>query len=321
MQNNIETIVGVTRKPLVSIVIPTFNRPQYLRTALHSALQQTFSDFEIIVQDNASVVDPTPIVREVDDPRISISRNATNIGQTRNIVSACMKSRGKYVAILGDDDVWRPDFLATLVPPLESESDTVVSFCAHEYIDVDGQIDAMRTELINRRHRSGLSLGFYRPFVTIALVDRAICALSAAVFRRDSIQWDEIPSDLAFCCDNYINYLAARTGKSCYYSPARLAQVRLMNESVTTIIKSSLDGREMNSRASLYCWDTFWRDSAVAAGRRYFAMKRTDNALRVMACVLRKKGWKSVLQESQAFRQRGVFRPATLLYHLRYGWH
>ncbi len=307
--------------PLVSIVIPTFNRPDYLRGALQSALQQTLSDFEIIVQDNASVVDPTPIISEFGDPRISISRNATNIGQTGNIVSACLKAKGKYVAFLCDDDVWRPDFLATLVPPLESEPETVVSFCAHEYIDVDGHLDAPRTEAINRRHRKQLCQGFHRPFVRIALVDRAICALSAAVFRRESIKWEQIPMDLAMGCDNYINYLAARTGKSCYYNPARLAQLRLMNQSVSLGAKQSLDGWETNSRASLYCWDTFWRDSAVAAGRRYFAMKRTDNALRLMVCVLRKKGWKTVLRESQAFAGRGVFRPATLLYHLRYGWH
>jgi short subunit dehydrogenase-like uncharacterized protein len=232
-----------------------------------------------------------------------------------------MKSRGKYVAILGDDDVWQPEFLATLVPPLESDAETVVSFCAHEYIDVNGHLDATRTEAINRRHRKQLGRGFHQPFVTIALVDRAICAVSAAVYRRESIQWEQIPTDLAFGCDNYINYLAARTGKSCYYDPTRLAQLRLLNQSASVGAKSSLDGREMNSRASMYCWDTFWRDGAVAAGRRYFAMKRTDNALRVMACVLRKNGWKTVLRESQAFRERGMFRPATLLYHLRYGWH
>jgi hypothetical protein len=77
----------------------------------------------------------------------------------------------------------------------------------------------------------------------------------------------------------------------------------------------------MTGRASLLSWDAFFRDGAVSAGRRYFAMKRADNALRVIFCVLRRKDLRMALREFYAFLQRGVIRPSALLYHLRFGRH
>jgi len=308
-------------QPLVSVVIPTFNRPQYLHAALASAVNQTFNDTEIIVQDNASAIDPTPAVLALGDPRIRIWRNATNIGQTANIATACARARGKYIAILGDDDLWQPKFLETLVPPLETDPEIVVSFCAHDYIDAQGRLEAARTEVVNRRFRNHLTEGVYGPFVEIALVKRSICAVSAAVYRRDAIDWLAIPMNLEYGCDNYINYLAARTGRRCFYHPARLAQVRLLALSALAAATTSAHGKEMTSRASLRCWDIFFRDTAVSAGRRYFGMKRADNALRVIACVLWRKDWTTLLRESRTFLQGGIIRPSALLYHLRWGRH
>jgi glycosyltransferase involved in cell wall biosynthesis len=308
-------------RPLVSVIIPTFNRPQYLGLALASAINQTFKNIEIIVQDNGSSEDPADSVSAFADSRVKFFRNASNIGQTANIVTACARATGKYLAILGDDDLWSPDFLGSLVPPLESDPEIIVSFCAHDYIDVHGRLNAPRTAAINRRHRHGLHQGVHGPFVRIALVNRAVCAVSAAVFRREALDWSAIPLDLAYGCDNYINYLAARTGKRCFYQPEHLAQLRLLPQSASVTATATCHGREMTGRASLLCWDTFYRDSAVADGRRYFAMKRADNALRVIFCLLRQRGLRPVLRELKSYLQCGVIRPSALLYHFRYGRH
>jgi glycosyltransferase involved in cell wall biosynthesis len=307
--------------PLVSAVIPTFNRLAYLRAAIDSVLNQTLGDFEIIVHDNASAEDPTPMVAAIGDPRIWVHRNATNIGQTGNIVAACTKARGKYVAILGDDDLWQPNFLATLVPPMQEDPDIVVAFCAHDVIDEQGRLDAARTEAVNRRHRDGISQGVHGPFVSIALIRRAICVVSGAVFRRDAVEWQAVPKDLVFNCDVYISYLAVRTGKRCYYHPDRLSQSRFMEGSASVEITASMRATEKTARAALGYWDTFFRDSAVADGRRYFAMKRADNALRIILCGLRIRGWGAALREFGAFLRDGVIRPRALLYHFRYGLH
>jgi glycosyltransferase involved in cell wall biosynthesis len=314
-------VLTESARPVVSVVIPTFNRPLFLRSTLLSVVDQTFKNIEIIVQDNASDEDPTPIVTALADPRVSIYRNATNIGQTANIVTACARATGDFIAILGDDDVWEADFLSTLLPPLERDPEIIVSFCSHGWIDVHGQLNPAMADATDRQFRHRLPEGVYGPFVGIALVSRAICVVSAAVFRRESIDWQAVPTQLVNGSDVYINYLAARTRKRCYYHPSRLVQRRYLELSASVHATASVTSRELTARASYLCWDTFFRDDAVFEGHRYFAMKRADNALRIVRCVLQLRGWKAMLAELRAFLQSGAIRINALLYHLIYGRH
>jgi glycosyltransferase involved in cell wall biosynthesis len=309
--------------PLVSVIIPTFNRLQYLRASIDSVLKQSFRDFEVIVQDNASVEDPAPLIAGLGDARVRLYRNATNIGQTNNIVTACARAAGKYIAMLGDDDLWLPEFLATLVLPLEQDPEIVVSFCPHDVIDQHGRLDADAADACNRRFRGGVSAGVHAhaSFVHIALVRRSICTMSGAVFRRDALDWRLMPKDLPYMSDVYISYIAARTGKRCYYHPAILAQRREMPASLSVQATASVQNKETIARAAMACWDTLFRDSAVADGRRYFAMKRADNAIRILLCGLWLRRWGAVLRELGLFLQRGVIGPRALLYHFRYGAH
>ena len=78
---------------------------------------------------------------------------------------------------------------------------------------------------------------------------------------------------------------------------------------------------EIASRNALQCWDTFLHDNAVSVGRRYFAMKRADNAIRIILCGLLLRGWGTVLREFHSYLKKGVIRPRALLYHFIYGRH
>jgi len=145
--------------------------------------------------------------------------------------------------------------------------------------------------------------------------------ISAAVFRREALDWQLMPKDLPYMSDVYVSYLAARTGKRCYYHSANLAQRREMVESASVEATASVQNKETIARAAMACWDTLFRDSAVADGRHYFAMKRADNAIRILLCGLWLRRWGVVLREFALFLQRGVIGPRALLYHLRYGLH
>src|SRR5689334_25352778 len=104
-------------EPLVSVVIPTYNRPDYLREALSSVVAQRYRNLEIIVQDNASPADIAAVVESFHDPRIRFIRNAENIGQFANFVTVFRRATGKYVACISDDDIWEEDYISTMVPP------------------------------------------------------------------------------------------------------------------------------------------------------------------------------------------------------------
>ncbi|MCJ8281908.1 MAG: glycosyltransferase, partial [Rivularia sp. ALOHA_DT_140] len=181
-------------QPLVSIVTPTYNRPEYLKLALISAVQQTYKNIEIIVSDNCSPQNPESIIKSFEDSRIRFVRNQSNLGMFANTMNAFKMARGKYVASLLDDDIWEKDFLAQLVPALEANSNLALAFCDHYIIKADGTIDAAATKKCSRFYkRANLKEGIYQPFYKLSLIDRAVSTATAAVIRREIIDWDNIP--------------------------------------------------------------------------------------------------------------------------------
>lgn len=111
--------------PLVSIVIPTFNRERELERALKSVIAQTYPFWKAIVVDNHSNDNTQKMVARFSDKRISFFKihNDGIIAKSRNL--AIEKSTGKYVAFLDSDDWWMPDKLEESVRYLENSADVV----------------------------------------------------------------------------------------------------------------------------------------------------------------------------------------------------
>ncbi len=99
----------MTRKhPKVSIGMPVYNGDDFIRRALDSVLNQTFTDFEVIISDNASDDETEIICREyaAKDDRISYFRQKTNIGGTDNFLFVLNKAQSSYFSFLAHDDWW-----------------------------------------------------------------------------------------------------------------------------------------------------------------------------------------------------------------------
>jgi hypothetical protein len=98
--------------PFFTVAIPTFNRAERLRACLQSLTAQSFSDFEIIVVDNASPDETEATVRSLGDPRIRYIRHKENIGPFRNLIFSSTTGTGEFLVIHQDDDWLHRDFLA-----------------------------------------------------------------------------------------------------------------------------------------------------------------------------------------------------------------
>lgn len=94
--------------PEFSVIIPTFGRQSFLAESVGSALQQTLSDWECIVVDDASPEQPIL----PDDPRIRLLRHTTTSGPAAARNTGIAAARGRYLAFLDDDDIWLPHRLA-----------------------------------------------------------------------------------------------------------------------------------------------------------------------------------------------------------------
>ena len=123
--------------PLISVVIPLYQTERFIAAALDSALAQTFGDFEAIVVDDGSSDRGPDIARGRGDPRVRVVRQENRgLAGARN--TGIRESRGKYIAFLDADDLWRPEKLAEHARLLESAPDVGLTFSASELIDDDG---------------------------------------------------------------------------------------------------------------------------------------------------------------------------------------
>jgi len=91
-------------EPLVSIVLPTHNRKEYLDRAIKSVFSQSYKNIELIVVDDCSTDGTT-----INDPRIIVVRNETNLGLAKSLNKGIKLAKGKYIARLDDDDFWCDD--------------------------------------------------------------------------------------------------------------------------------------------------------------------------------------------------------------------
>jgi glycosyltransferase involved in cell wall biosynthesis len=126
--------------PKVSVVIPTYNRSELLRRTLQSVLDQTFTDFEVIVSDNASTDDTAEVMASFDDPRVQYTRLPENIGMLGNLTRCFRLGDAPYVMLLHSDDLIRPGLLAAAVPVLDEHPEIVFVHSAFSVIDGDGNV-------------------------------------------------------------------------------------------------------------------------------------------------------------------------------------
>lgn len=135
--------VNVGSYPLVSIGLPTYNRPINLAQALQCLINQTYQNLEIIVSDNCS---PNEEVEQLmrgivkTDARIKYIRQDSNIGAIPNFNFVLEKATGKYFAWAADDDLCEKDFVEKLVNFMEKHPEVVLCGCDVQSIDENGHL-------------------------------------------------------------------------------------------------------------------------------------------------------------------------------------
>jgi glycosyltransferase involved in cell wall biosynthesis len=214
--------------PLVSVVVTVYNRIRFLRFALQSILEQTFRSFEIIVADDANNPETRLICDSFRQRKIRYRFNASPLGIAQNLRVAISQTRGRYIAILNDDDTWEPDFLELLVAPLEKSPERILAFGDHWIMLEDGQIDVQQTaENTARYRRNTLPEGELRDWQPRAVLENTIPLAMAAMFRKDAVNWDRLVRDVAGAYDFWISCLLASCDRPAYYVPRRLSRYRI----------------------------------------------------------------------------------------------
>lgn len=173
---------------LVSVIIPVYNRPDQLKTAIQSVLTQEFQDFEIIVVDDGSIKPVLPILGGLK--HIRIIRHEVNKGAASARNTGTRNARGDLIAFLDSDDYWLPEKLDIQVDYLNNHPEIGAVTTGYYYITGEGksiEIPAKQRDWY-RYFCKGMSLS---PGTTLMVRKKLMlgCLFDEDLPRLEDIDW------------------------------------------------------------------------------------------------------------------------------------
>ncbi len=131
-----------TEMPLVSFGLPVYNGQNFVAEAIRCVLNQTLSDWELVICDNGSTDSTVAICRQLadQDSRIRVYQNARNMGVSFNYNEVLRRSRGKYFKWIAHDDLFAPQFIERCVRELENDESVVLACPRICYVDAHGRL-------------------------------------------------------------------------------------------------------------------------------------------------------------------------------------
>lgn len=123
---------------LVSIITPTYNSAKYIKETIESVLNQTYSNWEMIIVDDDSKDNTQDVVEQIKDKRIKYIKLSENSGAAIARNTAMKNANGKYMAFLDSDDIWEKDKLDKQLKFMK-ENNYNFTCTAYEKIDENGK--------------------------------------------------------------------------------------------------------------------------------------------------------------------------------------
>lgn len=169
--------VSLEQLPLVSVIMPVYNAEKYIKISISSILNQTYRNLELLLIDDCPTDRTMEIIQTIKDSRIRIIHNGVNRGIAYSRNQGLKNSRGKYIAIMDDDDISMPERLEQQVIFLEEHPNISVLGGKHEIVNSEGKLIMPAYEAL------------YNPkYVKAMYLFRNVYANSTIMLRRDLVE-------------------------------------------------------------------------------------------------------------------------------------
>lgn len=304
------------QSPLVSLVIPTFNRSDRLEEAVASALKQTYGNLEVLIVDDASTDDTACLIESLsENEQLRYIRQPSNQGPNANWRTGMEAARGEFFGFLADDDVLEPSYVERLVAPLLDDEQAILAFSDHWVIDADGrrqpEITAQNAANYGRDQLEG---GKIDNLARVALIDESIY-IGAVLFRRADVPPSFLAPEARSAMGGWILYRCVKTGKHGYYVPERLMNCRWQEGSVSRSQRwlDAMTAGNINRQRMMLA------DPALQRFRPQFEQQLAVNLAirgRMQLIKGKRREARALLSESFGLRPRTKTAAAFLLAHL-----
>jgi glycosyltransferase involved in cell wall biosynthesis len=214
----------------VTVGIPTYNRSALLREALESVLAQTYSQFRLVISDNASTDDTADVVASYSDARLEYVRADRNIGMLGNFNRLIELADTDFLMLLADDDCIYPDYLRSVVHVLQRHRRVGLVHTAFDEIDIDSRVQRHAVSSMRARHPLTLEPG--RQFLERSMTSLPLC-FSTATYRTRAMReaGRMLPGEELFADIPLVMHIAL--GWDCAYIDKPLVGFRLHDATQT----------------------------------------------------------------------------------------
>jgi glycosyltransferase involved in cell wall biosynthesis len=200
--------------PLVSVAMPVYNAENYIRKAIDSVLSQTYGNLELIIVNDASADRSEEIILSYKDPRIRYEANSVNLGIAKTRNKCVQLAKGKYIAVLDNDDVAQPERLELQMKFLESNMDFGVCGSCYEVIDENEKlIEKVRVPISDKEVK------------TYLLFDNCFCN-STIMIRSELLKERNYAEEFDMIEDYYFLYAISKF-KKLYNLPLYITKYRV----------------------------------------------------------------------------------------------
>ena len=186
-------MVKKRKNPLVSVIIPTYNRGWILKETLNSVLAQDFTNFELIVVDDGSTDNTQDILNSYKENIIVLQQNNKGVSAARNM--GITSASGRFIAFLDSDDLWLPKKLSIQVDFFNANTDALI--CQTEEIWVRNGIRVNP----KKRHKK-LSGNIFEPSLYLCLVSPSAVMIRHSLFEKTGMFNETLPA-----CEDYDMWL------------------------------------------------------------------------------------------------------------------
>lgn len=206
-------------KGLVSIIMPSWNTDHFIAASIKSVINQTYSNWELIIVDDCSTDKTDDVVSSFADPRIKYIKNDHNMGAALTRNRAMREAQGEWIAFLDSDDLWMPDKLAKQIAFMESNG---YNFSYHEYERIDESGEPLNI------HVSGPAVVNKRKMYNYDYIGQLTMMYSAEHFGLIQIKDIKKNNDYAIRLQLY-----KKPNTKCYLLKETLAQYTVRKKSIS----------------------------------------------------------------------------------------
>lgn len=305
--------------PQISVIMSVYNTESYLRDAIDSILNQTFSDFELLIIDDCSSDSSVDIIESYTDPRVRLLKNKENMGIVKISNHGLREARGEFIARLDSDDLAMPTRLEKQISILKQHPETALVASLYDCIDSSGKQQWTH----DYWHPSPEEI-FY------TLIFNNCIAHSCVMYKKSTVQaingYDE---DLVYCDDWDLWFRLAQIGKV-EMIPETLCKWRDHSTSIQKRLndaRSQYEQQILKRNIAFFCGNSIGAEDIISIGKNISRAEDRSLNWPLVSCLNQLN--KSILLNSPEYldkpRLEAFFRhelsECMKFMISKYGWH